>query len=80
MRFRYSLVAMFVAVAVAALMVVAGQASGMHGIAGVWIGLFGLAVIWRSGATERFTTFLPGALILLVALLIAAGALRPAVF
>jgi hypothetical protein len=53
--------------------VAVGKSLGFPGVIGVWTALAGIAVIWRSGRTERFSTFLGGVFLLLLALMIAAS-------
>jgi hypothetical protein len=79
-RFHFSLAAMFAATALAAVLVAAANATGIHGILGVGVSLWGGAIIWRSGETERFSMFLLGVLMQLVALAIAGDVFSPVVF
>jgi hypothetical protein len=78
--FHFSLAAMFTATTLAAVLVAAGSATGIHGILGVFICLLGGSVIWRSGLTERFSMFLLGVLMQLVALAVAGNIFAPSTF
>lgn len=71
---------MFTATTLAAVLVAAAGAAGIHGIVGVCISLWGIAVIWRSGLTERFSMFLLGVLMQLVALAVAGNIFAPSTF
>jgi hypothetical protein len=74
-RLHFSLATMFAAITLTAVLVAAANATGLSGIAGVLISLWGGAMMWRSGETERFSLFVVGALLQLIALIVASGEL-----